>query len=225
MAPHQSRETCPARKVAEWVVVVLVSMTAAAMAGNTGMDPNNRFAWAENVGWANAANTNQGVSLHYDGDSGFLIGYAWGENIGWIKFSGTSPDYGVRALAFDTQPHGTPNWWLDHHSVSESDDAGDGVPAWRKYVMDTDPNVMGDYLHITDISFDTSARPVVAFTPTSVGRYYTLVKRAGLTQGSWSNVASQVSVQFGSDGQQHMKDKGATPSQQTFYSIRVSVAP
>ena len=57
---------------------------------------------------------------------------------GWLKFKGTSPVYGVRSMAFDTQSQGTPNWWLDHHMVTEVYDAGGGVSAWRKYVMDTE---------------------------------------------------------------------------------------
>ena len=49
------------------------------------IDPTNKNAWTENTGWANAAPTNGGVTVHFNGTSGYLTGYAWGENIGWIK--------------------------------------------------------------------------------------------------------------------------------------------
>ena len=116
--------------------------------------------------YANTTSNNWGVNLAANGD---LSGYAWGENIGWLKFKGTSPDYGVRSMAFYTQPQGTPNWWLNHHGVAEGHDAGDAVPAWQKYVMDTDPNVAGDYLRITSLS-NAAASKVVAFTPASTRR-------------------------------------------------------
>ena len=59
---------------------------ALALAGaDTGTDPTNRYAWGENVGWVNAGPTNAGVSVHFDGNAGWLSGHAWGENVGWIK--------------------------------------------------------------------------------------------------------------------------------------------
>ena len=60
-----------------------MAMPCAWAAGN--IDPTNKFAWGENVGWVNFAPTNGGVTVHYNGTSGYLTGYAWGENIGWIK--------------------------------------------------------------------------------------------------------------------------------------------
>ena len=62
-----------------------VFLIAARIWASTGIDPTNKHAWAENAGWCNAAPTNGGVTVHFDGDSGYLTGYAWGENIGWIK--------------------------------------------------------------------------------------------------------------------------------------------
>jgi hypothetical protein len=277
-----------------WWCAILLALTATARGGNTGTDPTNKCAWAENVGWANTAPTNvaQTVVVHYnEATGGWLSGYAWGENIGWvamgsasggpygnttaanwgmnlaangdlsgyawgenvgwinfghalcdaainptngefsghawgenigwITFRGSSPAYGVRTLAFDTQPQGTPNWWLDHHQVAETHDAGDGVPAWRKYVMDTDPLVAGDYLHISAVTC-TSATTTVSFAPTSTRRYYTLTRRSALTTGVWDNVEGQISVQ-GSGTGQALQD---TPvSARAFYSVKVRVAP
>ena len=60
--------------------------TAWASEGN--IDTNNKYAWAENVGWLNCRPTNGGVTVH----GTYLSGYAWDENIGWIRLgSGTGP--------------------------------------------------------------------------------------------------------------------------------------
>ena len=274
-----------------WVAAALLAGTLAVWADNTGTDPGHKCAWGENVGWANAGPTNYEVTIHFDGDAGWLSGLAWGENIGWIvmgsagggpygnttsnnwgvnmaangdlsgyawgenvgwinfshaqcdvginpangqfsghawgenvgwlRFKGTSPDYGVRTLAFDAQAQATPNWWLDHHGVTETYDAGDGVPAWQKYAMDTDPNVAGDYLRVTAIS-NAPAAKVVAFTPASTRRYYTLTRREDLTAGGWSNVVGQVGI-AGVGGGQSMQD--INTSARAFYSVKVTVAP
>ena len=54
------------------------------------IDATNKNAWSENAGWANAAPTNGGVTVCFNGTSGYLTGYAWGENIGWIKLGDNS---------------------------------------------------------------------------------------------------------------------------------------
>jgi hypothetical protein len=177
------------------------------------------YAWGENVGWINFEQTYGQPAI--DPATGAFSGCAWGENIGWLKFSGSSPDYGVRTLAFDTQPQGTPNWWLDAHGVNESHDAGDGVPAWRKYVMDTDPNVPGDYLRITSIS-NAPAAKVVAFTPGSTRRYYTLVRTDELSAVTWDSVVGQVAVP-GIGGGQTMQDTNTAA--RAFYRVKVTVEP
>ncbi|GEM_PF-1456001 len=70
-------------RVRRWIGVVLLALTGTALAGNTGTDPTNKYAWGENVGWVNAAPTNYEVTVHYyEGTNGWLSGYAWGENIG-----------------------------------------------------------------------------------------------------------------------------------------------
>jgi hypothetical protein len=148
--------------------------------------------------------------------------FAWGENTGWLRFKGASPDYGMRTRAFDAQAQGTPNWWLDHHDIDEGFDAGDGVPAWRKYVMDTDHHVAGDYLRIMAIT-NAPAAMTVAFTPASTRRYYTLKRRDGLTEGGWSNVTGQAAVQYGSSGEKTMQDTNRT--ERAFYNVVVTVTP
>lgn len=177
------------------------------------------YAWGENVGWINFGDAQCDAAI--SPTNGEFSGHAWGENIGWLKFKGTSPDYGVRTLAFDTQAQGTPNWWLDHHGVTENFDVGDGVVAWRKYVMDTDPNTGGDYLRITSVS-NAPAGTDVRFMPASTRRYYTLRWSDELTAGGWSNVVGQISVP-GTGGNQTMQDTNAAA--RTFYSVEVTVGP
>ena len=65
---------------------MLLAMALKAGAGDTGTDPAGKYAWGENVGWANAAPTSQDMTVHFDGDAGWLSGHAWGENMGWINF-------------------------------------------------------------------------------------------------------------------------------------------
>ncbi len=111
-------------------------------------------------------------------------------------------------MAFYTQTQGTPNWWLDYHGVTEGYDAGDGVPASDKYVMDVDPTVSNNYLRITAISNAPAGRDV-AFTPASTRRYYTLTRREDLTAGGWSNVVGQVAVSYGTAGEKTLQDTNA----------------
>lgn len=177
------------------------------------------YAWGENVGWINFEQTHGQPAI--ETTTGSFSGHAWGENIGWIKFSGSSPDYGVRTLAFDTQPKGTPNYWLAGHGVSEDHDAGDGVPASDKYVMDVDPTVPGNALRITSITL-VDGKVDVAFTPASTRRYYTLTRREELTDGYWLAVDGQADVP-GDGGEQTLTDE--EPATTMFYRVRVMVTP
>lgn len=261
-------------------------------AANTGTDPAHKYAWGENVGWANAGPTNREVTVHYEeGAGGWLSGrlwaenigwivmgragggpyenttaenwgvnldadgkltgyawgenvgwfhfeqthgqpaidpvhgefsgYVWGENVGWGSFRGVEPEYGVRSLAFDTQPKGAPNWWLANYGVEEDYNAGDGVPASDKYVMDVDPTVPGNALRITSIS-PRDGEVDVAFAPASTRRYYTLCRREDLTTGSWIDVVGPVATP-GRGGIETLKDTNAAP--RAFYSVRVTVTP
>ena len=253
------------------------------------METTNKNAWSENTGWVNAAPTNGGVTVHFDGANGYLTGLAWGENIGWIKlgnnsggpyvngsatdwgvnldsagsltglawgenvgwikfnpsnstvmidiatgrfngdawgenigwvrFKGSAPDYNIRTLAFDKQHQGTPNWWLTYHAVEENYDAGDGVPAWQKYIMDTDPNVQGDYLRITAIS---NLPPATVTFRSSTRRYYTLLRRDDMQTGGWTNVLNQTDIP-GGDDLTTLQDANATTQQ--FYKVEVKVTP
>ncbi len=272
-----------------FLFVVCLSLLASCIWADGNIDPTNKHAWAENAGWVNAAPTNSGVTVHFDGTGGYLTGYAWaenmgwikvggnmggpyannsatnwgvnldaagnltgyawgenvgwiafspsnsvtivdmttgsfdgkawGENIGWVSFKGTATNYNVRTVAFDAQPLGTPNWWLAYHAVAENFDAGDGVPAWKKYVMDTDPNVTGAVLRIVSISNMPPA--TVTFT-SSARRYYTLQRRDDLQTGAWTNVVTQTAIP-GSGGLISLQDTTAAPQQ--FYRVEVKVTP
>jgi len=68
------------------------------------IDPNNKYAWAENAGWNNFASTHGGVTGIVAEEGGYLSGYVWGENIGWLAlgdetggpYANTGPtDWGV----------------------------------------------------------------------------------------------------------------------------------
>lgn len=280
-------------RMAPFTIALLTAATLAVRAGDTGTDPDHKFAWGENVGWLNAHSSHHSVTIHYsEGVGGWLTGHlwaenigwilmggagggpydnttgnnwgvnleadgkltgyawgenvgwirfeqthgqpainpangefsghAWGENIGWISFRGATPDYGVRTLAFDKQPKGTPNWWLSNHNVNEDHDAGDNVPAWRKFAMDTNPNVAGDFLRITSIA-TANGETAVSFAPASTRRFYTLTRREDLVAGGWSNVTGQAAIQYGSAGEKTMLDTNMAA--RAFYSVRVTVTP
>ena len=68
---------------------------------NGNIDSTNKYAWAQNTGWANAAPTHGGVTVHFNGTSGYLTGLAWGENIGWIKLGSSAGGPYVNSSASD----------------------------------------------------------------------------------------------------------------------------
>ena len=273
-------------------LLLTVLALSGAVAADTGTDPAQKYAWGENIGWANAHSAHHTVTIHFsEGTGGWLTGHvwaenigwivmgsagggpyanttadnwgvnlaadgklsghawgenvgwinfeqthgqpvinpangefsghAWGGNIGWIKFAGAVPAYGVRTLAFDTQPMGTPNYWLAGHGVTEDHDAGDGVPASDKYVMDVDPTVSGNALRITSIT-PGEGKVDVAFTPASTRRYYTLTRRGALTDGDWLHVDGQADVP-GEGNEQTLTDE--EPATKMFYGVTVTVNP
>ena len=176
------------------------------------------YAWGENVGWIKFDPAFGGVTVNMT--NGTFAGRAWGENIGWLSFKGTSPDYGVRTLAFDTQTQGTPNWWLTHHGVSESSNDGDYVPAWREYVADTDPNDAESYFRISSIS-NAPATTQVAFSPASPRRSYSLMRR-DLHTNWWIQVSGQTGIP-GTGGEDTLQDTNRWD--RMFYTVEVTVTP
>ena len=62
-----------------------LGMTTRATA-QTNIDPTNKFAWSENIGWTNWRDANAGAQGAVVGFT-FMTGFLWGENVGWINFS------------------------------------------------------------------------------------------------------------------------------------------
>ena len=281
-----------------WAALWTLSLLVLCSPGGVGMDPSEKTAWSENVGWVNVAPTHGGVTLYYDGTGGHLSGfawaenvgwiklghssggpygntsatdwgvnmagngdlsgyawsenagwikldptysqvtidkatgrfsaYAWGENIGWIRFAGLSPQYSVRTLAFDTQPHGTPNWWLDYHGVGETTDTdGDGLLAWEEYVAVTDPTSAASLLEIVAVS----NRPVPGVTvlpvphvyyDSATNRLYRLLYATNVVTGPWEQVPGQHGIP-GDGNRNSMVDINAMEQEQRFYRIGVEL--
>ena len=177
------------------------------------------YAWGENVGWINFEQTHGQPVI--DTTTGEFLGYAWGANIGWVSFQGSEPDYGIRTLAFDMQDGTVPNFWLVNHGVEADHDAGDGVQAWRKYVMDVDPTISGNALLVSSVTNVVDGFEFVV-SPSSARRYYTLLRRESLIDDSWSSVVGQVSIP-GNDGTLTLVDHDAP--ERAYYTVRVAVEP
>ena len=58
------------------------------------IDPANKYAWGENIGWTNWKDANGGTQSVLIDDT-FLSGYVWGENVGWINLGDGTPANGV----------------------------------------------------------------------------------------------------------------------------------
>lgn len=75
-------------------IIIPTILCSAAPALAQSVDPNNKFAWAENVGFLNFADAgsppgSQAVFANPD----FLEGFVWGENIGWINLGDGNGPY------------------------------------------------------------------------------------------------------------------------------------
>jgi len=76
------------------LILALACVLATSPALAQDIDPSNKFAWAENVGFLNFADAgnppgSQAVFAHPT----FLEGFVWGENIGWINLGDGSGPY------------------------------------------------------------------------------------------------------------------------------------
>ena len=74
------------------VPLAMLILVASGVVGAENIDPANRFAWSENLGWINAQPSGPGGPGVQVSDGG-LAGYLWSENAGWISVSGSG--YGV----------------------------------------------------------------------------------------------------------------------------------
>lgn len=76
-------------------VVGLASIGFAARAtAQSNVDPVNKFAWAENIGWTNWLDADAGADGVEVGST-FMSGFIWGENVGWINVGDGTPVNGV----------------------------------------------------------------------------------------------------------------------------------
>ena len=76
------------------VVGVAVAGILASGIGASNVDPEHKFAWAENVGWTNWRDADGASSGVVVGPT-FLTGFIWGENVGWINVGDGTPSDGT----------------------------------------------------------------------------------------------------------------------------------
>ncbi len=67
------------------VVICMLCVPGLSLFADGNMDPDEKTAWSENVGWVNVWPAGGGVMVHFNGRTGHLSGYAWAANVGWIK--------------------------------------------------------------------------------------------------------------------------------------------
>ncbi|MEM7166814.1 MAG: hypothetical protein AAF581_15225 [Planctomycetota bacterium] len=85
--------------------LAFTALFAAIAPAQSNVNPTNKFAWGENVGWTNWADANGGL----DGvlvEATFLGGFVWGENVGWINLGDGSPANGTSYANVDGTNHG-----------------------------------------------------------------------------------------------------------------------
>ena len=101
------------------ILVTLLSTVGALAQSN--IDPVNKSAWSENVGWMNWRDANSG-------ENGvrvlptILSGYIWAENVGWINVGDGTPTNGVTYANSDSTDYGVnidPDGSLTYVEASE----------------------------------------------------------------------------------------------------------
>ncbi len=109
-----------------------IGLLASNALAQSNIDPTNKHAWGENVGWTNwrgAATPGQGVVV----GGTFLGGFVWAENVGWINLGDGSPANGVSYANVDGSDAGVN---IDHDGVTY-DGLSDGTlhgMAWGENV-------------------------------------------------------------------------------------------
>jgi len=75
------------------LALAVVATRVAIASAQSNIDPANKYAWGENMGWTNWLDANSGANGVVVGTD-FLSGFIWGENIGWINVGDGTPGGG-----------------------------------------------------------------------------------------------------------------------------------
>ena len=145
------------------------------------IDPANKFAWGENVGWTNwsdADNTNAGVRV----EATFLSGYIWAENVGWIHV-GAGPLDGFQYTNFDNTDYGVNRdpltnelfgyaWgenigWVNFDTRSKGVDAARLDPATCRFLGYAWSENTG-WLNLNDATHYVAATSCIVFSVTGI---------------------------------------------------------
>lgn len=109
-----------------------------------------------------------------------------------------------------TAAHGTPEWWLAAHGITndfdeaEGDDPDeDGIPTWQEYVMDTHPGIFASHLRVDSMEFVRDGEDaVVGYVltwPASTGRVYDVEYLADLVDDIWLPLGGLTNLRATSD--------------------------
>lgn len=118
--------------------------------------------------------------------------YNDGSNVAVVVRVDIAPDatttVSIRPAAADQAPRGTPHAWLARYGLATNEtgelfDEGDGVPAWKEYVADTDPTSTASCFRIT--AADWPLTGALKFDSSS-SRWYQVLGCSNLPEGVWS---------------------------------------
>ena len=77
-----------------FVATTVIASWAASASGVSNIDPVNKLAWGENIGWTNWLDADGGIAgVAVSGT--FMGGFIWGENVGWINVGDGTPAGGI----------------------------------------------------------------------------------------------------------------------------------
>ncbi|MCA9272073.1 MAG: hypothetical protein KDA31_03400 [Phycisphaerales bacterium] len=87
------------------VTLICILIAPPSFAQTATIDPDHRFAWAENIGWVNWLPTGLPIEQQVKLSSTYVTGFIWSENAGWIDL-GQGPVDGVSYSNQDTSDYG-----------------------------------------------------------------------------------------------------------------------
>ncbi len=76
------------------LTIAAVLAVAAPSLAQSNIDPVDKRAWGENIGWTNWRDANNGAQGVVIGTR-FASGFVWGENVGWINLGDGTPSNGT----------------------------------------------------------------------------------------------------------------------------------